>query len=109
LELTAEWVTSTVDEPSAPGGSLDRHGWYMQAFFALFTEPQEFGFFGRFDRLDPNNSIRDADDRSATSVGLRWVPSPRVTFKLEYQKVNFLATGPWPEEDSIAFQAVLDF
>jgi hypothetical protein len=108
-ELIAEWVTSTVDEPSAPGGSFDRHGWYMQAFYSLYAEPEELGVFGRFDRLDPDNSTRDADDRSATSVGLRWVPTPRVTFKLEYQKVNFLAAGPWPGEDLIAIQVVFDF
>ena len=109
LELDAEWVSSDVDSTTAPGGSFGRDGWYVQAFVPLPLEEQDFGCFARYDSIDPDDSVRNADDRNAASIGLRWIPSAQVTFKLEYQKVDHQSPGVWPGEDMIAFQAVLDF
>ncbi len=107
--LNAEWVSSTVDTPLAPGGSFDRDGWYVQVYCPVLKEEQEFGLFTRFDRVDPDSRVADANDRNATSLGLRWVPSSQVTFKMEYQKVNPTAQGNWPGQDLFALQVVLDF
>ena len=108
-ELTGEWVSSSVDEASAPGGEFERHGWYLLAYYPILDENHDVGVFGRFDRIDPDDRVRDADDRSAATIGIRWAPTERITFKFEYQNINHLANGSWPEEDLFFFQAVLDF
>jgi hypothetical protein len=108
-ELSGEWVSSTVDDPTATGGDFIRDGWYLLAYYPVLTDEHDVGVFARFDRVDPDSRVRDADDRSAAILGLRWAPTERITFKFEYQNVQFSAAGNWPGEDLFLVQAVLDF
>ena len=109
LDLSGEWVTSTVDDPTASGGEFIRDGWYLLAYYPVLTAEYDMGVFARFDQVDPDDRVRDANDRSAAVLGLRWAPTERITFKFEYQNVNFSAAGNWPGGDLFFFQAVLDF
>jgi len=109
VSFLAEWVQSRVKDPTAPGGSLGRSGWYLQAVLPWQRGGETYQAFARIGGVDPNDDVRDASDRRLYSLGGSWAPYQELVFKLEYQWVDHRVTPASGSGNTLWLQAVVSF